>query len=285
VWYWLKGNLKFLRRLGVEVVKHTFYKDNAALLAAAIAFYSILSFIPLVLILISISSFAVRSSDIAALELFTLLDAAFPTATSQAFELISGVISQRHLFGIIGVLALTWSASRIFNVAESAMNIIWKPERVRPYWKSRLLTLGLVPLSVVLLLFSFTWTTLNSLARGTTIPGLEVKLADTFLFAGIIPVFFPVLLSFLLFFFVYRILPSHRPSFLACLIGAAFASLVWEGFKLLFDLYVKEYADMNKIYGSLGGIIVLILWVYYSSYILIVGAEVGANFERLRNKN
>ena len=53
----------------------------------------------------------------------------------------------------------------------------------------------------------------------------------------------------------------------------------------MFDLYVKEYGEMNKIYGSLAGIIILVLWVYYSAYILIVGAEVGANFERLKNQD
>jgi len=281
---WLKEKLSFLHHLTYQVIQHTFYRDNAALLAAAISFYAILSFIPLVLVLISVSSFVVRSSDEAALELFTLLSSTFPSATSQAFDLLSGVIGKRHLFGIVGIIALAWSASRIFNVAESAMNIIWKPEKLRPYWKSRLLTISLVPFSIVIVVFSFSWTTLNSIAKQTTLPLLQTRLSETFLFTGIFPFLFPVLLSFLLFFSIYKILPSHKPSVWACLVGAAFASLVWEAFKLLFDLYIKEYADMNKIYGSLGGIVVLILWVYYSAYILIVGAEVGANYERLRNQ-
>src|SRR3972149_11257174 len=104
---WFRAQARFLYQLGKEVFIHTFYKDNAALLAAAISFYSILSFIPLVLVLISISSFIVRSSDEVALELFALLDNTFPTATAQAFELLSGIIGKRHLFGIVGILALT----------------------------------------------------------------------------------------------------------------------------------------------------------------------------------
>jgi len=281
---WIKSKFEFLYLLSKEVFVHTFYKDNAALLAAAISFYSILSFVPLVLVLISISSFVVRSSDEVALELFTLLNTTFPATTAQAFELISGVIGKRHLFGLVGLLALAWSASRIFNVAESAMNIIWKPEKLRPYWKSRLLTFGLVPFSTVILVFSFGWTALNSLAKQATLPVFEVKLGETFFFTGFFPYFFPALLSFLLFFFIYKVLPSHKPSILACLIGAVFASVCWEIFKILFDLYVKEYGDMNKIYGSLAGIVILVLWVYYSAYILIVGAEVGANYERLKSQ-
>ncbi len=281
---WFKQKADFLFLLAKEVFAHTFYKDNAALLAAAISFYSILSFVPLVLVLISISSFVVRSSDEVALGLFTLLNTTFPATTAQAFELISGIINKRHLFGIIGILALAWSASRIFNVAESAMNIIWKPERRRPYWKSRLLTFGLVPFSTVILVFSFSWTALNSLAKETTLPIAEVKLGETFFFTGFFPYFFPAFLSFLLFFFIYKVLPSHKPSVTACVVGAGFAAISWEIFKILFDLYVKEYGDMNKIYGSLAGIVILVLWVYYSSYILIVGAEVGANYERLKNR-
>src|SRR4030067_3356366 len=100
---WFRAQARFLYQLGKEVFLHTFYKDNAALLAAAIAFYSILSFIPLVLVLISISSFAVRSSDEVALELFTLLDSAFPNASAQTFELICGVTSKRNLFELIRV--------------------------------------------------------------------------------------------------------------------------------------------------------------------------------------
>lgn len=280
--FWFREKLRFLYHLGREVFLHTFYKDDCALLAAAISFYAILSFVPLVLVLISVSSFVVRSSDEVALELFTLLSTTFPSATTQAFQLISGVIGKRHLFGLVGILALIWSASRIFGVAESAMNIIWKPEKQRPFWKSRILTLGLVPFSIVIVLFSFSWTTLNTMAKQTTLPVLETKLSDTFFFTGIFPFLFPVLLSFLMFFFIYKVLPSHKPSIWACLIGAGFASLTWEAFKLLFDLYIKEYGDMNKIYGSLAGVVILILWVYYSAYILIIGAEVGANFERLR---
>src|SRR3990172_9192015 len=135
---WIKREGKFFYQLSREVATHTFYRDNAALLAAAISFYAILSFVPLILVLLSISSYLVHSSDEVALQFFTLIDTAFPAVTAQALELISGVIGKRQIFGLIGLAALAWSASRIFNVAESAMNIVWKPERRRPYWRSRL---------------------------------------------------------------------------------------------------------------------------------------------------
>jgi membrane protein len=263
----------------------TFHKDRAGLLAAAISFYVILSFVPLVLVLVSISGFVVHASDEVALELFALINNLFPAATGKALEHASGIIEKRHWFGILGLLALTWSASRVFNVAETALNLIWKPKKSRPYWKSRLLTLALVPVSVVTILFSFVWTSLNSLARHAVVPFLDIRLSETFFFSGLVPFLFPVLLSFLLFFSIYKILPGHKSLLSACVLGAVFASLAWEVCKLLFDLYIKEFTNLDKIYGSLGGIVILIMWVYLSAYILIIGAEVGANYQRLKEKS
>ncbi|MCI0531212.1 MAG: YihY/virulence factor BrkB family protein [candidate division Zixibacteria bacterium] len=267
-----------------EVYIHTFHKDNVAVLAAAISFYTLLSVVPLILVIISVSGILVHSSDEIALTLFTFISSASPAVTGQALELLSAVVDGRHLFGLLGIIALGWTASRVFAASETAMNLVWKPAQPRPFWRSRLLSLALVPFSLVIILISFLWTILNSLARQTTVPFLEIKLSDTFFFTGMLPILLPILLSFVMFVFIYRVLPNSKPSLLACSIGAAFAGISWEILKLLFDYYIKQAGNINRIYGSLGGIIVMVLWVYYSAYILIIGAEVAANFERFRTR-
>ena len=69
------------------------------------------------------------------------------------------------------------------------------------------------------------------------------------------------------------------------LAGALFAALLWEISKHLFDIYIKDYAGIEKIYGSFGTIVILLFWIYYSAFILLIGAEIGASLETLRKKS
>jgi membrane protein len=68
------------------------------------------------------------------------------------------------------------------------------------------------------------------------------------------------------------------------LIGAVCASVMWEAAKFLFDVYIKNYANFQKIYGSFGTIVVMCFWIYYSAFIILIGAEIGSNYEETKKR-
>jgi membrane protein len=59
---------------------------------------------------------------------------------------------------------------------------------------------------------------------------------------------------------------------------------MWELAKLLFDIYVKNYAHFERIYGSLGTPVVMLIWIYYSAFIILIGAEIGSNYEEVKRR-
>ena len=92
----------------------------------------------------------------------------------------------------------------------------------------------------------------------------------------------PLPISILMFGLVYRIVPNCPVSWRNALLGGFFAGAAWEAAKYLFALYAAHYANYNKVYGSLGAIVSLMFWAYYSATILLLGAEIAAKEEQRR---
>ncbi len=272
-WTWMK-----------ETFLHSFYRDNCALMAAAISFYAILSVIPLFLLFASVSGFILHRSDQAFQAVTDVLLKAFPDSTAAVFGLLSGLIRRKAVFGLIGLLGLTWAASRIFSAVENAMNVVWKVKKGRAYWHSKFLSLLLVPISVLIMLSSLAFTALYTLAKDTRVPLIGLKLSSAGFESKLFAVILPLALGFVLFFLVYKIIPGRKVNTRAALIGALCASGLWEIAKLLFDIYIKNYAHLHQIYGSFGTLVVMFFWVYYSSFIVLIGAEIGSNYEETKKQ-
>ncbi len=279
-----KQKIIFLWNWFKETYIHFFSKDNCPLMAAAISFYAILSLIPLFLLLISLLGFVLHSSEKASSSAYYLLVKTFPLSTASSFKLLFHLVQKRGVFGFFGLLGLTWAASRIFSVIEQALNKVWKVDKGRRYFHSKLLSVILVPVSLVMVILSLGVTNMYSFARNQTIPLLHFRLSDAPLIANLLTILIPVLLSLLLFFLLYKFIPFRKVSNFSAFVGALCSAVLWEVSKHLFDIYIKNYAGVENIYGSFGAIVILLFWIYYSAFILLIGAEVGVNFEILRKK-
>ena len=267
-----------------ETFLHTFYRDNCALMAAAISFYATLSFIPLFLVFMSAAGFVLHSSDQALAAVTTLLIKTFPASTTAVFKILTDLMQRKTVFGIIGLAGLTWAASRIFSAVENAMNIVWKVKKGRAYWHSKFLSLLLVPIAVLIMFSSVAFTAFYTVARNLTIPLIDLKVSEATFISKLFAIVFPIVLGFVLFFLIYRIIPYRKVSPKAALIGAICSSVMWEAAKLLFDIYIKNYAHYQKIYGSFGTLVVMFFWIYYSAFIILIGAEIGSNYEEVKRR-
>jgi membrane protein len=280
----LKRKLIFYGMWMKQTLLHSFYKDNCALMAAAISFYAILSVIPLFLLFISVSGYVMHSSTQAFNAVTELLLKVFPTSTLAVFKILSDLIQRKTVFGLIGLAGLTWAASRIFSAVENSMNIVWKVKKGRAYWHSKFISLLLVPISLLIMLSSLAFTIFYTVAKNFEIPLIGLKVSEAALVSKLFAVGLPLALGLLMFFLIYKIIPHRKVTNKAALLGAIYASGFWELAKFLFDIYIKNYANFQKIYGSFGTIVVMFFWIYYSSFILLIGAEVGSNYEETKKR-
>jgi membrane protein len=275
----LKRKTIFLFTWMKETFLHTFYRDNCSLMAAAISFYAILSVIPLFLVFMSISGFVLHSSKQALQAVIILLWRTSPTSIADGFQVISDLMEQKTVFGIIGILASIWAASRIFSAVEDSMNTVWKVEKSRAYWHSKFLTLLLVPITVLVMLSSLAFTALYATAKNIEIPLIGLKLSNAHWISQISIILLPLALGVIMFFLTYRIIPNRKINRKAALIGAICASVMWELAKYVFDIYIRSYGNFQQMYGSFATIVVTLIWIYYSSFILLIGADGSREME------
>lgn len=253
-------------------------------MAGAISFFAIISFIPLFLLSVSVLGYVLHSSDKAGLSIFKFLTENMPTSTVDTFTILRGVIDKRQVFGLIGILGMIWAGSRIFFSVENSMNLVWKVDRKRPYWKSRSLALVLVPITVIVMLASVFLTSIYTTARNITIPYINLSLADSSFTTQFFTLFFPLLTGFIFFFVIYKFIPYRKIGNIYAIVGAIFASVMWEITKFIFDFYILNLTQYRRIYGPLAAVVIAFLWIYISAFILVIGAEIGRNLEKVSQK-
>jgi YihY family inner membrane protein len=161
----------------------------------------------------------------------------------------------------LGIIGFLWGTSRIFRTLESTLNVIWKVKRDRPFVKKNLLALGSAFLVFTLLIAS---TGLTIVSRTMGLAGATETLMKS-----------SVVFSIALFGLVYWLYPNRKVPVKAAFGGAVFTGILWEIAKHAFSMYITRVADYSKMFGSLSAIIILILWVYYSAYIFLFGAEIS----------
>jgi membrane protein len=175
---------------------------------------------------------------------------------------------------IVSILLALWGVSGAFRSVMEAMNVMYEVEEARPFWKqlliSVLLSLGVAALLIVALVL---------VVFGPEIGGAvadAVGLGSVFQLVWNI-VQWPVLLFFvvLAFALVYYYAPDVEQRFRWISPGSIVAVLLWLIFSLLFSLYVERSGSFNATYGTFAGIVILMLYIYYSAFIVLVGAQLN----------
>lgn len=277
-----------------------FGKDNGGLLAAGLAFFLILAFVPLLLVgLWFLGHLYANRPDEALNQIQTnLLPQIVPTggASKEVARLMAqaGIASAdgQHagpallrllrghgLAGILGLLTAVWAAIQIFINGSSAMNAAWETQEKRNWLVLRLVALGLLVATGVLLvlsLFATGYSTRFSASRFAHLVPFEGMLIS-----GLVEIA-AVAVSAVMYALIYKFLPSVQVTWKAALVGAAFAAVAWEVAKKLLALYLLR--PNTTLYGDLGNLIVFILWVLYSMTILLMGAEVSVVYAHVVEK-
>ena len=265
-----------LRQLTIGVYER-FVGDHVTLTAAGVAFFGFVALIPLIIAGVSLYGLVADPDQVS--DLIARLGPGVPDAVTKLIEQqlnsVASASSGALSVGLAaGVLVALWTASSgIFHLAE-ALNIAHDVSDDRPFWRKRghavALTLALLAvLGLITIVLSFSATAFSGPAS------VAVRIGGWLGAAAIITVALSVF---------YRVGPERsKPPRRWISSGAGFAVAATVIASLGFSVYVSRFGSYNETYGSLGAIVVTLLWMYICSIVIIVGAEINAELERPRD--
>lgn len=251
-----------------------FIEDEALSRGAAIAFYTVTSLAPVLIIAVAIAGL-VFGEDAASGAVVEQLGGVMGQAGA---EVIQGIIRSAsnpvagRVVSLIGVITLIITASGVFGEIQASLNKIWKAEAtgftVLSLLRARALSLGLVAALGLLLMASLVISALLSGLRDaldTRVPEIAtaVRWANTLI---------SFLLMSVLFAAIYKFLPDRRLEWRDVGVGAIATAILLNLGKFLIGLYLGRSA-IGSAYGAAGSIIIVLLWIYYSAQIFLLGAE------------
>jgi membrane protein len=253
-----------------------FGETNASESAAGIAYYALFSIFPLLIFVVTfIGSFLQEAS----VQQQILEFAATFLPASQ--DLIRGNIEQvlllRGPLQIVGAIGLLWSATAVFNVLAHGINRAWHTAQQRNFLHGRLVALAMIASLTGLLMLWFISTTVFNVLGLLEIPLWgEYTVHETFV-GQIISRLIPAFLIFLTFLSLYRWVPNTKVRWREAAWGAGVATIGWEISKEGFTWYLTSgLAAYQLVYGSLGAVIAMMLWLYLNGVIVLFGAHLSA---------
>jgi membrane protein len=255
-------------------------KDNLSTLAAAAAFYALLSIFPALTAVVSLYGLfadpAMVARQVAALE-GVLPAEAIKLVATWLQALIEGPPTRFGIGLVVSLVLALWSAWSATGMLMTAVNICYGEEEKRSLiWfniEALMLSAGLAVFAIA------------ALALVAVLPAtLDLLPVPADLHAVITLVRWPVLagLAFLALAIVYRYAPARvQPHWQLISWGAVLATVLWIAGSIAFTAYVSRIGSYDKTYGSLGAVIILMLWFYLTAYVTLIGAELNAELERL----
>ncbi len=288
---WIKFTFDVFTRFG---------RDNGGLLAAGLAFFLILAVVPLLLVgLWALGLFYAHKPDEAVMQIQHLLStqvlpgaagdevqhlmerAAISDSTGQhAGPTLLKILHGHGTAGAIGLLTVIWAAIQIFINGSTAMNAAWETTEKRNWFVLRGVALGLLVGTGVLLVLSLAVTALST--QFSDSPFAKLVPFEGAAIAGLIELG-AVVVSGLMYAVTYKFLPAAKVSWKSALIGGFAAAIAFEIAKKGLSVWLLK--PNKTLYSELGNLIAFVLWIYYSMMILLLGAEVAAQYaNEIENK-
>ena len=249
--------------------------------AASIAYYSLLSLFPFLLLVISILGvMTTDEADRAKVLGFVLRY--FPTRIDFMTDQLDAFRADRVRIGVAGGIALAWASLGFFGAVTSAVNEAWGVEKQRSFWKHRLVSFLMLVAASTAMAVALMFVSFLQVAETSR---LGQTLANVRWFVDLQTLVFRYLALVLLMFgtgLVFYFIPNARTRFRDVWVGAILTGLLWRAALFGFSWYVRQNQRLSMIHGSITTVVVFLLWIYISSVILMYGVEFTAAYARLR---
>jgi len=268
-------------RVGREMTR-----DDATHLAAGVAYFAIFSIFPILLGFLAIGG-VILNEEAARQEFLQVVSNILPGSDEFINTIIPVVehnvgtlVAARGPLGLISLVGIIWSSTAVFAAISRAVDRAWDIPYNRPYLIAKgrqvfmVLAMG-VPLLISNLAASIT----SALSRLT-----EFNILDGWLeggLAGFILLAVDWGLIFMVFLVAYRFVPNTRTHWRYVWLGAVVAAVLFLSCRYIFIWYLGNWARYDTIYGPVSSIMVFLVWIYLSALILVLGAEISSEYERL----
>ncbi len=270
------GGFSFVKKLGKEIGE-----DRVTSLAAELAYYFMLSIFPLLILILSILPYLSIDKQ----EAVNFLTKYAPGETGSILQdnVLSIISEPQGGLLTLGILGTIWSASNGMMAMMRALNLAYDVEETRSFIKARLLsillTIGLVLVFIVTLVLPvFGDVIIDAVSSSLNLPSSTEFLFRILRWVVAVAIMACILAA------LYRFAPNKQFPFKEVIIGALVATLGWQVISLAFAFYVSNFGNYSATYGSLGGVIILMLWFYLTGIILLVGGEVNALLHKNKRK-
>ncbi len=258
-------------------------------LASGVAFNIVLTLVPIMLLLASALGIFLNSSALGVQQLHNILNTIFPPqpfATSiktSILEVLSGIVEHRNSLGLFGFLVLIWTGAALFDSIRSVLHRVYYLKRTKSLIASLVHDVGFLFLAFVFFIVSNVTIWVSTLMERVAleIPGLRslhLQAFDRFL-----PIIIVTLITTIMFYILYRHMTDSKPPKAAAIISTVTTTALWIISGRLFGVYLTHFSAIATIYGPYAFLLVLLIWIYYSSLIFVFGGIVGQVYwERLR---
>lgn len=251
--------------------------DGVLGLAAGAAYYFFFSLFPLFLFLAPVLSLIGDKEKTFGWVITQLAGVVPATAMQIVTDVVSEVVYSESAPGImsLGALLAIWTGSNIFTSLIAALNNAYDVTEARPWWKQRLIAIAAVVAAGAAMLIATTLMLAGDRLAQWVGRAFDLGLNAVAVWSVLeVPLVFAIMIA--LAWLLYYFLPNVRQRPGRVLGGAIVATILWILMTMVFKLYVTNFASYNKTYGTIGGVIILLTWMYFSMLVLLIGGEMNA---------
>lgn len=248
--------------------------------AAAIAFYAILSFLPLFILTFLVVGYVFSSYPEVQQQLIEGIQRFHPYFTGDILIQLGQLDEKSQLLGWVGFITLVWFSSMIFGAAETAFNLIYRTKTIRNYVVSKLLSFAMIPAAWAVGVLSLGITTVATVVANQPVLADSLFTHLPILKGVLFRYVLPYIVTVIFFTIVYKVIPVNKISLGLAFTGSAVFSALMEVAKHFFAWYIANYTRYHIIFGSLQTVVILIIWVFYVALIFLFCAELMASYRR-----
>ncbi|MFU0825787.1 YihY/virulence factor BrkB family protein [Clostridium sp.] len=252
---------------------HKLIKDDIFALASQLAYSLLLSFFPFLIFLFTIAGYSsVRSQDV----LISLKNILPYNAYSLIYTTVIEIFDFKkgNLLSFSFIVTI-WVASYGFNAVIKALNKAYEEEECRPFWKLYLIAILCTFALTFLIIFSLFILVLGNIIGYKISAWLSLSVKFHFIW-DFLRYFLTLIIMTFIFALLYKFTPCKRLTFWDVLPGSVFATIGWVLSSMGFTFYVDNFANYSRLYGSIGAVIALMVWLFLTSVIILIGGEINA---------
>lgn len=251
------------------------HEDKVFFLASALTFDALVAALPFILLALGFLGYVVQGDRDTLSSVHALLDRFLPVRAAAggpmdpAERFLAGVTESRGQLSAFGIPLFLWLATRFYGGVRVGLNAVFVTRESRPWALGKAVDLGLVIVSLLVLVAN---TALALILPGATWPGRLLRRTVSFGF------------GVALFYLIYTIAPSRRVRRDTALVAATVASLSFEVARVLYGVYLTEFATLDRLVSNANAIAggLFLVWMYYTALVFLIGGEVAQAYDLMR---